>query len=115
LPNKNDLMLTPNYDVLNTRYHINNETSDIAMELFDKHTKEFDAIGFLSHQDFKRFALLSGIGESQFMSIVQQASKVDEIDNLVEKSYLSQEGKKFYIENYKDRLHKRLLYNPKIY
>jgi len=114
LPNKNDLMLTPNYDVLNTRYHIKNESSDIAMELFDTNTKEFDAIGFLSHQDFKKFATFAGLSQNQFISIIKQASNVEEVEKIVNRSYLSEEGKKFYIESYRDRLYKRLLYNPKI-
>jgi len=113
-PSKNDLMLTPNYDVLNTRYHISNESSDIAMELFEMDTKEFEAVGFLSHQDFKRFAILSGLSENQFISVVKQASNITEIEKLVEKSYLSDDGKKFYIESYRERLYKRLLYNPNI-
>ena len=114
LPDRKDLMLTPNYDVLNTKYHMVHEGSDTAMELLDEHTKEFDAIGFLSNADFKKFAALSGLTAAQFASIVKLADRVDDIKNLVDRSFLSYEGKKCFIESYTERLNKRFLYVPEI-
>lgn len=114
LPDRKDLMLTPNYDVLNTKYHMVNEGSDTAMELLDEHTKEFDAIGFLSHADFKKFAELSGLTGAQFASIVTLADRIDDIKNLVARSFLSDEGKKYFVASYIERLNKRFLYAPEI-
>ena len=63
VPTKRDFMLTPNYDVLNTRMHVKNEFGDIAMELFDEETKEFQAIGFYTYADFKKLADYFGISK----------------------------------------------------
>ena len=113
LPDKNDFMLTPNYDVLNTRYHIKNENSDMAMELFSETTAVFDAVGFLTYRDFKKFSELAGINDAQFVRAIKAAFEIDKISNMVNNSFLSKEGKAYYIDSYIERLEKRLKYIPK--
>jgi len=108
-------MLTPNYDVLNTRMHIKNESGDIAMELFDEETKEFQAIGFYTYADFKKLASYFGISKKILDYSLSAFSKQEsKVVRLIDNSLLSSEGKKLYKETYIDRLTKRLEYKISI-
>ena len=111
IPSKKDFMLTPNYDVLNTRIHLDNESSDTAMELFEETTQEFDTIGFHTFADFKKLANYFGIPDRQFDRIIKQFYKEEaKVYALVDRSFLSDSIKKKYKETYQDRLEKRLKY-----
>lgn len=114
IPDKSDFMLTPNYDILNTRYHIKNESSDVAMELFDKTTPEFNAIGFYSQADFIELLKQMGIHENRYKIILTLAAHLDKIEKYVENSFMSPKGKEYYFNSYKERLQKRVLYAPKV-
>lgn len=108
---KRDFMLTPNYDVLNTRMHIKNEFGDIAMELFDEETKEFQAIGFYTYADFRKLANYFGISKKILdYSLSAFSKQKSNVIKLIDNSLLSSDGKKLYKETYIDRLTKRLEY-----
>lgn len=114
IPDKSDFMLTPNYDILNTRYHIKNESSDVAIELFDKTTPEFNAIGFYSQADFMELAKQMRIRENRYKIILTLAARLDKIEKYVENSFMSSKGKEYYFNSYKERLQKRVLYASKV-
>lgn len=107
-PDVKDYLLTPTYDLLNTRYHINEVYGDMALDLLDDYTESFNAHGFYKKADFLEFGRLLDIPEKRmnkfFDSIYNSEALVEE---LVNKSFLSDKGKKYYIESYKDRI-KRL-------
>lgn len=114
VPSKSDYQLTPNYDLLNTRYHIRNENSDTGLVLTDDYTTTFNAVGFYTYADFKQFASLVHLPEIRFKKIIALCeASVKPVQLLIEKSFLSDEGKEFLVKLYKERLEKRLLYIPK--
>lgn len=109
-PNKKEYLLSPNYDLLNTRYHVNEKFGDLAVNLFDGFTKTYEAVGFYTYADFKEFSRLIGLPEVRFNKIIDFAnSTLPLVHELVLKSFLSEEAKEYYIQSYNDRL-KRLNY-----
>jgi len=115
VPAKSDYQLTPNYDVLNTRYHIKNENSDTGLVLTDDSTTTFNAVGFYTYKDFEHFANLIHLPSIRFEKIIALCeTSVEPVKSLIGKSFLSDEGKDFLITLYIERLKKRLLYIPKI-
>ena len=105
-----EYILSPNYDILNTRYHVNEKYGDTAMDLTQEHTKVFEIVGYYSYYDFKDFANSLGIMDKRFDKIIKLACDSEiKVEELVNSSFLSEEAKEFYILNYKERL-KRLLY-----
>ncbi|MDD3325356.1 MAG: HipA domain-containing protein [Sulfurospirillaceae bacterium] len=109
------LQLTPNYDIVNTRLHLPNEALDTGLYFFEENTKAFDAIGFYSYRDFKYMSELLNMKESRFDKVVKLCEGSEKkIISLVEHSFLSEEGKKYYVESYQERLNKRFLYAPMI-
>ena len=108
--NIRDYTLTPNYDILNTRYHINESYGDMAMDLMEEYTSAHESIGYYSYADFKLFATYLNIKDIRFKKIMKQINEsIDKVATLVEASFLSEDAKKYYIESYKDRL-KRINY-----
>ena len=106
----NDYMLTPNYDILNTRYHVNEKYGDTAMELTSDYSKVFEKIGYYTYYDFKEFSNFLGINDKRFDKIIQLSiDSQSKVKELVNRSFLSDDAKLFYINSYEDRL-KRLLY-----
>ncbi|WP_457743267.1 HipA domain-containing protein [Sulfurimonas sp.] len=108
---RDDYILTPNYDLLYTGYHIEND-SLTAIDLFDEYeTEAFGAQGQYTLQDFEEFGLMIGIPEKRlikiFKEILQNEPKVYE---MVSNSYLSDAAKEAYVSNYEKKLHKYLLY-----
>ncbi len=94
---RNDYRLAPAYDLLNTRIHV--EDSDFALDkgLFKTDRSEFfkgeKAIGVT----FKQFALLIGLPETivdKELSVF--AAKYSLIDELIDRSFLSEKIKKQY-------------------
>ncbi|MGD9554423.1 MAG: type II toxin-antitoxin system HipA family toxin [Arcobacteraceae bacterium] len=103
-----EYFLTPNYDLLNTRYHINEKYGDMALELLDNYTPSYNAYGFYTYNDFKTFAKYIDLPEIRFNKIMQFVEdSFLEVEKLINKSLLSDEAKEFYLQSYKDRM-KRL-------
>lgn len=102
-PGAKDYMLTPNYDILNTRYHVND--SYMALELLDDYSKAHEAYGYPTFFDFKILAKYLDIKDNRFNKIVDLVKHSEnKVIELVAKSFLSDKAKSFYIENYKKRL-----------
>ena len=105
-----EYILSPNYDILNTKFHVNEKYGDTAMKLTEAYTDVFMQVGYYSHHDFKEFANTLGIMDKRFDKIIKLACDSEiKVEQLLKNSFLSKDAQKFYIINYKDRL-KRLLY-----
>lgn len=100
-----EYFLTPNYDLLNTRFHIDEKYGDMALELLDNYTPTYEAYGYYTYNDFKTFANYIDLPTLRFDKIMKliEDSYVD-VEKLINKSFLSVEGKKFYEEKYKERM-----------
>ncbi len=106
LLNNQQRVLTPNYDVLYTGYHIDETFGECALDLFeDNETQAYAAMGRYTLQDFEVFGLSIGIPPKRlkqiYSAITNTTAKVEEAVN---KSFLSDKGKEAYLEKYHDRL-----------
>jgi serine/threonine-protein kinase HipA len=109
-----DFTLSPVYDILNTRIHIN-EPADIAMKngLFDGEytTKNFEVNGFYAYDDFYELGLKAGMdAEYVKTELALAANSIEEVKKLVERSFLSEDMRHDYMFCYNDR-RKRLMYS----
>lgn len=107
-----DYDLTPNYDLLFTKYHINETMGEMGLELFtDTETKSYGALGFYSMEDFQVFADLLEIPSRRLTKIYTNIfSSVEKINALIETSFLTEAAKAVYKNNFFDRLTKRICY-----
>lgn len=102
-PDAKDYMLTPNYDILNTRYHVSD--SYMALDLLDNYSQAHEVYGYPTFYDFEKFAKYLDIKDNRFKKIIELAkSSENKIIELVKKSFLSDSAKSFYIQKYKERL-----------
>jgi serine/threonine-protein kinase HipA len=102
-PKAKDYMLSPNYDILNTRYHV--ADSYTALDIFDEYTKEHEIYGYPTFADFKTLAKYLDIKDRRFEKIIETVKNSEEkVLKLVDKSFLSTEAKAFYIKSYKERI-----------
>ena len=102
-PGAEEYMLSPNYDILNTRYHVND--SYMALDLLDDYSKAHEVYGYPTFYDFERFAKYLDIKDTRFKKIVELVkNSEDKVTVLVAKSFLSDSAKSFYIKKYKERL-----------
>ncbi len=115
---RKDWSLTPNYDLLFTRYHIPGELGYMGLELFegDNETEAFKAMGYYTLEDFELFAETIGVPQKRlsklFENFLQETPKVVA---MVEKSFLSDEGKQAYLKNYLERLKLHVCYSVEKY
>jgi len=109
---REDYILTPNYDLLYTKYHIKETVGEMALDLFeDESTKAYEAIGYYSMQDFDVFAQVLGLPNKRVKKIFQNVfDSVGKIEDLVNRSFLSEKGKIDYLDNYISRLERRVAY-----
>jgi serine/threonine-protein kinase HipA len=104
-PYNDDYRLTPNYDILNIRLHINEMFGDMAMDFMPEDTPAFDAIGYYTYDDFYAFAKLLNITDKRFNKIIDLANNSKEkVINLTKNSMLSDQAKEEYINSYCKRL-----------
>lgn len=114
---RSDWSLTPNYDLLYTRYHIPNELGYMGLELFDDYeTTTFLAVGHYALEDFETFATILGIKPKRLTKIFEQIlSSTPALLEMVDNSFLSEEGKRAYKKNYMERLKLHLCYRVERY
>ena len=87
-----EYFLTPNYDLLNTRFHINEKYGDMAIDLLDDYTSTYEAYGYYTYDDFKTFAKYIDLPEIRFNKIMKFIEdSYQEVENLINKSFLSPE------------------------
>lgn len=110
--------LTPFYDILNSRMHLGKkETGDIALDLFEEgvSTFTFDAVGFHTYADFMEFGYLIGLKERVIENTFKEFEKsLPEIEEMVDRSFLSDGAKDVYYKSAKERLEKRIFYKLKL-
>lgn len=109
---RRDLDFTPNYDLLYTKYHINEEFGEMGLELFAHHeTKSYGALGFYSLEDCEVFGIMIGIPPKRLVKIYQDIfSNVKTAEQMIMESFMSERGKIAYITNFTERIQKRLCY-----
>ncbi len=106
-----EYFLTPNYDLLNTRFHINEKYGDMALELLDEYTPTYEKYGYYTYDDFKTFANYIDLKEVRFNKIMKFIEEnYPKVEELIDKSFLSESAKEFYKLSYKDRV-KRLSFS----
>ncbi len=112
-----DYSLSPNYDILFTKYHLPEENGISGLDLFKEHeTEAFGAMGYYTLQDFEEFAKMIGISDRRLIKIFNDILRsTDKVYNLIEQSYLSPNAKIEYAKNYKIRLEKCLCYSIEAY
>ncbi len=100
-----DYLLTPAYDLLCTSLHMPNEAR-CALDLFtDDDTAFFQNNGFPGREDFLLLAGKFGMNSDFAGTLIDRFSeKLDEVRQLVERSFLSAEACKDYLRRYEDRL-----------
>ncbi len=101
-----DYLLTPAYDLLCTRIHTPNE-SDLALELFADNceSENFRFGSKYTQPDFIEFGKRIGISEKRIRLIISAILlKTDNIESLVNRSFLSEDIKILYMTFVKERL-----------
>jgi len=117
---RKDRSLTPNYDLLYTRYHIPNEEGYMGLDMFEKEldnpTKAFEAMGYYTLEDFELFAQKLGIKQKRLERIFRRIlSSTPKVMDMIDNSFLSDRGKRAYKQNYLERLQLHLCYSIKGY
>ena len=111
---REDWSLTPNYDLLYTRYHIPQELGYMGLDLFDGDTETdaFKAMGYYTLEDFELFAKIIGIPEKRLVKIFDFfLQRTPDAVEMINRSFLSREGKNAYLRNYLERLKLHVCYS----
>ncbi len=99
-PVLNSFVLTPAYDLLNTRLHLPNE-SVMALDLFDAdfETESYQVNGFYSRDDFEEFGIRIGIPVKRVHRIIDDFTSRSKMANdLLSRSFLDNKCKIAYSE-----------------
>ena len=117
---RKDRSLTPSYDLLYTRYHIPNEEGYMGLDLFENEvsnpTKAFEAMGYYTLEDFELFATKIGIKPKRLEKIFELIlSSTPKVIEMIEHSFLSDDGKEAYRKNYIERLKLHFSYSIEQY
>lgn len=110
-----DSILSPAYDLICSRLHV--DDPDIAMTdgLFsdDYDTESYRANGYYSFDDFLELGIKAGLPEAIVRrEIAVFLSKSDDVGNLVSQSFLRDDMKKLYLDEFQSKL-TRLRYSFK--
>ena len=111
-----DFILSPAYDLLNTRLHGDNFTDLAAEDGFfsdDFETESYQANAFYAYDDFLEFGRRVGIVEKRVRKIISDISAVKKepkVKEMAERSFLNSENKEVYYDLYQDKL-KRFRYS----
>lgn len=102
-----DYIMSPAYDLINTRLHVGD--SDFALEngLFKDDFKSavFKKIGYASLEDFRELGRRFGLNEKRLNRILTYYSEKNQnVLDLIERSYLDASAKKSYILSYFTKL-----------
>ncbi len=102
-----DHMLSPAYDLVNTRLHVKDPELALKDGLFkdDYYSQSFEANGFLAYDDFWEFGLKIGLIRSRLARILNEfRTPKSEVGDLTERSYLDETSKKLFLDTYQTRL-----------
>jgi serine/threonine-protein kinase HipA len=101
-----DYTLTPAYDLMNTKLHVPTET-DTALELFKNGymTESYKAGSKYTREDFIVFGQRLGVNDKRINFIIDKfISNIKGVEDLVRKSFLSEELKSQYLEIVNNRI-----------
>ena len=102
-----DYILTPAYDLLNTAVHFPNEPTAAGLDFFaDGHfTQAYEKLGFYSSTDFIELGAVFGVSEPEVREMILLFHGCrEDVERMVETSYLSDEAKSRYLLKFFDRL-----------
>lgn len=103
-----DYVLSPAYDLLNTRIHIDDSYLALEDGLFrDGYaTESYQANGYYAYDDFYEFGLKIGLNEKREKRILDmfRSTNIKEVKSMISRSYLNDEVKKEYERAYLERL-----------
>ena len=103
---RGDYLLSPAYDLINTRLHVADTAFALSGGLFaDQHRSlQYKNAGYPAKVDFMEFAKRIGILESRIEKLMSPfLEKQSEIEKLVLNSFLNDSGKKAYLIMYNTR------------
>ncbi|QCR22522.1 type II toxin-antitoxin system HipA family toxin [Pontibacter sp. SGAir0037] len=102
-----DYVLSPAYDLINTRIHVDDSYLALKGGLFedDYETESFAANGYYAYDDFYEFGLRIGIRESRVIKLLNlYRAEQKAVNDLVSRSFLDSETKTLYMEQYRTNL-----------
>lgn len=101
-----DYIISPAYDLMNTRLHVND--SDVALQegLFDEYeTESFQKNGFYAYDDFFQLGVRAGIAEPVVRKEIERFHQVEKgVEDMVLRSFLNDEAKASYIKLFEDKV-----------
>ena len=86
----------------------------MGLDLFegDSESDAFKAMGYYTLEDFEYFAETIGIPQKRLIKIFDSfLQKTPDVVEMVNRSFLSQEGKNAYLKNYLERLKLHVCYS----
>ena len=102
-----DYILTPAYDLLNTRLHFPDEPTATGLDFFaDGHfTSRYEELGFYSSEDFIELGNVFGVPEKGVRKMLSRFFEVSSgVEDEIALSALSMSAKELYLNYFKDRL-----------
>jgi len=104
----NDVMLAPAYDLINTEVHLHNGDFGLKMGLAEDFHKSdvYEKTGHPCQDDFRLFGRMIGISDKRIEMVISQFLALpDEVNTLVEKSFLNSDSiKRKYLRLVKERM-----------
>ncbi len=98
---KGDYVLSPAYDLINTRLHVDDTDFALNKGLFkdDFHSKRQEITGHVNQDDFKELGKRLGIIESRISVLLAPfLSKNPSAETLISHSYLTDANKRAYLQ-----------------
>ena len=102
-----DYILTPAYDLLNTRLHFPNEPTATGLDFFaDGHfTSRYKELGFYSGEDFVELGKSFGVPENAVRKMLSRfGTATCNVEKEIALSRLSASAKEMYLNHFRDRL-----------
>jgi len=101
-----DYILSPAYDLINTRLHINDNDFAFKKGLFadDYKSDAYKKQGHASCLDFMEFAKRIGINDNRINPLLEPFREKKNVEDITNRSFLSVTDKKSYIQWYHEKL-----------
>jgi serine/threonine-protein kinase HipA len=102
-----DYLLSPFYDLLNTRLHVNDSDFALSKGLFadDLKSEKYKRTGHPALSDFLEFGKRIGVNENRISKLLAPfIEKQEFVETLIKRSFLNTKSKKAYTLNYFTKL-----------
>lgn len=106
-----DHILSPAYDLMNTSLHIDDGDFALEVGLIPKYrySDVYDKTGHPCQDDFRTFGQMIGVLPKKIDEVISMFSnKSDEVESMIERSFLDDRTKRMYLRSYKERLQRFL-------